>query len=180
MNAATPVIFADGMSFYAELAKTYIRHTNGLFILAPSGAGKTHFVNKQTDMHWIDGDYLWPAANADLSDDSWSDDREMVEEINIKSDVITHQAKKLGFWIIGSSNSFLKPDAIVLPDWETHAKYIRNRESTDYDGGAKTEDYGGVLAHRDIIARWEKQGVPCFSSIEKAAAELRPTGGTTV
>lgn len=172
MDPDTPVIFTDGTSFYAELAKTYIRHAKGLFILAPSGTGKTYFVDNQTEMHWIDGDYLWPAAKADLSDDSWNSNKEMVEGINIKSDVITYQAKKLGFWIVGSSNSFLKPDAIVLPDWETHKKYIRDREATHYDGGAKVEDYDGVLAHRDIIARWEKQGVPCFKSIQEAAADL--------
>lgn len=41
MNASTPVIFADGTAFYNNLAKGYIRHDRGLFILAPSGSGKT-------------------------------------------------------------------------------------------------------------------------------------------
>ncbi len=132
MNADTPVIFTDGTDFFDDLAEKYVRHNKGLFILAPSGSGKTYFVDRQTKKHWIDGDYLWPAANADLSSDEWSYDVAQVDGINAKSDVITNEAKKLGFWIIGSSNKFIIPDAIVLPPWDTHVEYVRKRQGDNY------------------------------------------------
>ncbi|HMH70355.1 MAG TPA: hypothetical protein VK502_03060 [Candidatus Saccharimonadales bacterium] len=169
MNATSPVIFADGTEFYTALASIYKTHPRGLFILAPSGTGKTYFVTAQREKHWIDGDYLWPATNADLNTDEWNNDQESVEEINRRSDVITAQVKKLGFWVVGSSNDSLKPDAIVIPPWRTHREYIRKREGKEYDGGAKSEDFKAVLAHRKIIKKWQKKGVPCFNSIEEAA-----------
>lgn len=168
----TPVIFADGTAFYADLSKKYIQHSHGLFILAPSGAGKTYFVSHQTESHWIDGDDLWPAAGADPTNDEWESDFALVQEINDRSDIITHQAKKLGFWIVGSSNHHLKPDAIVLPPWEKHVTYITNRESSHYDGGAKQADLQSVQEHRAWIAKWEDQGVPRFDSVDDAVAFL--------
>jgi len=175
MNSTTPIIFTDGTEFYNNLSKTYVQHTSGLFILAPSGTGKTYFVTHQKTNHWIDGDYLWPATGADLSSDEWMNDYSEVEAINSKSDIITHQAKKLGYWIIGSSNNFLKPDAIVLPEWEAHVTLIKKRETNEYDGGATSEDLEQLLAHRAIIARWKEQNVPCFESIAEAADALTTT-----
>lgn len=175
LSSNTPIIFADGSVFFQGLAKEYARHKRGLFILAPSGAGKTRFVNNQTKKHWIDGDYLWPAANADTTGDEWGYDFETVQEMNNRSDVITQQAKKMGFWIIGSSNNFLKPDAIVLPPWRTHVKYITTREHGNYDGGATSHDLQGVLNHRRWIRKWKKHGVPCFTSIDEAASYLART-----
>jgi hypothetical protein len=169
MNIDSPIIFSDGIAFYEALSKTYIRHKKGLFILAPSGAGKTYFVDRQTEKHWIDGDYLWPATNADLTSEEWQYDPDLVKEINMRCDIITNQAKKLGFWVIGSSNDSLRPDAIVLPEWETHLRYIQHREENSYDGGATSNDINRLLAHREIIARWTKDGVPTFTSINKAA-----------
>ena len=148
MNSSTPIIFSDGTTFFNNLSVRYVRHKTGYFILAPSGAGKTYYVDKQLKKHWIDGDTLWPSANADLSHDGWDVPFEIVMEINNKSDIITHQAKKLGFWIIGSSNNWLKPDAIVLPKWNIHKSYIAKRENTTYDGGATTSDLNGVKSHR--------------------------------
>ena len=40
--------------------------------------------------------------------------------------------KKLGFWIIGASSVEIVPDAIVMPDLETHVKYIKYRENHNY------------------------------------------------
>ena len=170
MNIDSPVIFADGTEFYKKLAVDYIQHDKGLFILAPSGSGKTFFVNNQTTWDWIDGDYLWPATGADLSSDEWGDGD--IEMINIKSDIITIQAKNLGFWIIGSSNSFLRPDAIVIPPLEKHIEYISKRETGDYDGGAKSANMEEVMEHRKIILRWGDKGVPCFQSIGAATEFL--------
>jgi hypothetical protein len=172
MDIATPIIFSDGTALYDELAKSYIRHESGLFILAPSGAGKSFFIDRQSEKHWIDGDYLWPSANADPTNDEWVNDDDLVEWVNQKSDIITCQAKKLGFWIIGSSNSFLKPDAIVIPDWEVHKSYIENRDKASYDGGARIADLSGVLKHREIIERWKSYDVPCYESVQDAAHAL--------
>jgi hypothetical protein len=69
MDINTPLTFSDGTDFYNKLSKSYVRHRKGLFILAPSGSGKTFFVTKQKAKDWIDGDILWPMANADLTKD---------------------------------------------------------------------------------------------------------------
>ncbi len=116
-SGETPVVFADGSAVYSKLAKTYRTHSKGLFILAPSGSGKSYFVNHQAVKNWIDGDLLWVVTGADYSNDTWDESLEQIMEINARSDIITEQAKKQGFWVIGSSNLFLQPDAIVIPDW---------------------------------------------------------------
>ena len=175
MNQNTPIIYTDGTKFYSQLAKEYVVHPKGLFILAPSASGKTYFVNQQESRDWIDGDYLWPATNADLSADEWSADLEGVHEINRRSDVITHQAMKLGFWIMGSSNESLQPDAIVILPWEVHRQYIVDRETTTYDGGATTRDINDIKAHRKIVEQWKNHGVPCFDSIDAAVEHLTQT-----
>ena len=172
MVTSTPVVFADGTKFFQELGKKYVQHTKGLFILTPSGSGKTYFVDRQKQADWIDGDYLWVVSNADLSGDEWEADFEVVQEINNRSDVITHQAKKLGFWIIGSSNDSLKPDAIVLLPWRKQVAYIKKRQQNNYDGGATVDDLRGLVEHRRWIRKWKRQGVPCFLSIEEAVAFL--------
>ncbi len=167
------VIFTDGINFYKELSKKYIQHKGrGYFILAPSGSGKTYYVNNQKDQHWIDGDYLWVASNADYSSDEWSTDSNDVQEINIRCDIITQQSKDQGFWIMGSSNKYLKPDAVVLPDIDTHISYIKNREEKNYDGGAKIQNIDGVLNHRKWMEKWREQDVPFFKSINEATEFL--------
>ena len=168
VNKNTPIVFSDGTEFYAQLAKKYIKHSSGFFILAPSASGKTYFINNQKDNDWIDGDYLWPATNADLSSDEWNINLEDVYENNRRSDVITYQAKKLGFWVIGSSNESLKPDAIVILPWETQVEYIKKKESMTYDGGATMADVESIRKHRQIVSLWEDKGVPCFESIGEA------------
>ena len=174
LSPSTPIVFADGHAVYKELAKQYITHDRGLFILAPSGVGKTHYVqNQSTDArHWIDGDVLWAVTNADPTDDEWNSDSDQVQEMNGRCDVITYQSKKLGFWIIGSSNRYLKPDALVLPPWETHVAYIKSREHGSYDGGAKVENLAGVQAHRAWIEHWQTEGVPVFESVTEAVESL--------
>ncbi len=176
MNIETPVVFSDGTTVFKELASKYLTHSEGLFILAPSGSGKSHYVNAQKEKNWIDGDYLWPLCGADVTGDEWGYDFSVVMETNNRCDVITEQAKKLGFWVIGSSNHWLRPDAIVLPHWSTHKKYIKMREHTVYDGGAKEEDVQAVLQHRKWIRTWKNKGVPSFDSIEKATSFLEPAG----
>lgn len=167
------LIFTNGKKVYTQLAKEYIRHSSGLFILAPSGSGKTYFVEHQTRKDWIDGDLLWSITGADNSSDDWNDNIDDVMEINARSDVITQQAKKQGFWVIGSSNLYLKPDAIVIPDKSTHIKYITKREKSNYDGGAKINDLEGVNEHITWMKNTWDGKVPFFSTIDDAVSYLK-------
>lgn len=164
----TPLMFADGSDVYESFAKQFITHKQGFFIMAPSGSGKTYFINNQKEKHWMDGDALWETANAHPTGPWWLEP-EKIDEIDQRSDIITTQAKRLGFWIIGASNNFLKPDAIVLPHWSTHKRYISKREKENYDGGATSDRLAQVLSHRRWIRRWVKQGVPSFKSVKEAA-----------
>lgn len=169
LNADTPVVFCDGSLVFNDLKnEDYIAHQTGLFILAPSGTGKTYFVNGQFVNNWIDGDYLWSICGADYTDETWNGNMEEVMEINARCDTITLQAKKAGLWVVGSSNLFLQPDAIVLPNWRTHQRYITARENIRYGDGATTVDLEAVKQHRSWIRRWRKYGVPCFESITEA------------
>lgn len=175
LDFKTPLIFADGTQFFAELEKKYKRHAKGFFIMAPSGAGKTHFVKHQEEQDWMDGDALWENAHAHPSGPWWLESFEVMDEIDARSDFITKEAKKLGFWIVGASNNWLKPDAIVLPHWSTHKRYIKTREETNYDGGATSDRLGQVLGHRKWIRKWRKKGVPQFNSVAQAAEYLKST-----
>jgi len=171
-SGKTPVVFADGSAVYGKLSKTYRTHSKGLFILAPSGSGKSYFVNRQVVKNWIDGDLLWVVTGADYSNDTWDESLEQIMEINARSDIITEQAKKQGFWVIGSSNLFLQPDAIVIPDWDTHLRYVTSRETHGYDGGATTADLDGLKAHIEWINKTWKDKVPFFDSVENAIEYL--------
>jgi hypothetical protein len=168
----TPLIFADGTSYWSKVAQEHVVHKKGFFILGPSGAGKTHFVKNQTEPHWLDGDTIWSGANASPSGEWWLRSGEDIGIIDSRSDVMTVQAKQLGLWVVGASNYWLKPDAIVIPHWSTHQKYIRHREQNNYDGGAKSDAFEQVLWHRKWIMRYLKQGVPQFKSVQEAATYL--------
>lgn len=172
LDPKTPLMFNDGTEVYKELAKKYRTHDNGFFILAPSGAGKTHFIKSQKELHWIDGDDLWMATNAHPDGAWWLEGIDRINEIDQRSDVVTIEAKKLGFWILGASNAFLPPDAIVIPDWETHKHWISYRENNNYDGGATSDKLDQVESHREWILQWEKKGVPKFETVEKAVNYL--------
>jgi len=167
----TPLIFSDGTHVYEKLAKTYKRHAVGYYILAPSGAGKTHFVNAQTEKHWMDGDILWAVTNAHPDEAWWRKGRARIEEMARRGDIITEEAKKLGFWIVGTDVYFLVPDAIVIPPWDIHQKQILMREHGDYDGGATSADFEQVLWHRKWIEK-TCADVPKFESVAAAAAYL--------
>jgi len=168
LDFKTPLIFADGTSVYEKFAKESISHKKGFFILAPSGSGKTYFIEHQREKHWIDGDSLWEAANAHPKGRWWLWG-DLIDEIDSRSDSITREVKKLGFWIIGASNNWLKPDAIVLPHWSTHKRYIKERELANYDSGATSDRLSQVLGHRKWIRQWIKKRVPCFDSVQRAA-----------
>jgi len=162
LDVKTPLIFSNGRNFFSKLKKTSIAHKKGFFILAPSASGKTHFIDTQKKKHWIDGDSLWESTNAHPKGKWWLEGLDVIEKIDRRSDVITSEAKDMGFWIIGASNNWLKPDAIVLPHWSTHKKYIASR------GEATPNMFKMVLNHRKCIRKWTKQGVPSFTSVREA------------
>lgn len=175
LDKNTPLVFADGTEIFNRLKEKYITHKKGFFILAPSGAGKTYFIKQQKKSHWIDGDDLWMSAKAHPEGEWWLENISVIDEIDQRSDVITVEAKKLGFWIMGASNYWLKPDAVVIPDWVTHQKFISKRENSDYDGGATSEDLERVKKSREWMSRWEKEGVTIFKSVEEAVNYLEST-----
>jgi len=167
------VTFQENNSFYEAFCQKYKRHEKGLFILAPSGSGKTYFCKNQTEQHWIDGDELWMAAKAHPDTAWWKEPLEIINRIDQRSDVITVEAKSHGLWIMGASNYWLKPDAIVIPDWETHVRYIKSREDANYDGGATSEDFSQVKTHIAFIKKWNTDfGVPVYTSINEAVEAL--------
>jgi hypothetical protein len=171
-DGTTPLVFADGSDFYGTLAKTYRTHKKGLYILAPSGSGTTYFVHAQTDKNWLDGDVLWMSAHAHPEGPWWRKRGSEFLQIMRRSDVLTYEAIKQGFWVVGSSNYDLVPDAIVLPDLETHKRYIHTRETTNYDGGITSGQVEQLRHERDWVAGYAKKGVPQFNSVAEAAEYL--------
>ncbi len=172
-DESTPLVFSNGTNVYNDLKKEYITHQKGFFIYGPSGVGKTYFVNHQKEKNWIDGDLLWYAAKALPDGDWWNLSGEEMDTIERRADIITEQAKKLGFWIIGSSSVNMIPDAIVIPDFETHLKYIKHREKNHYDGGIKSDDLERIKKTRKRFSRFTKYGVPVFTSVDEAACYLQ-------
>jgi len=171
LESNIPLAFTDGSEIYKNLASACILHKTGYFILAPSGAGKTYFIDHQKEKHWVDGDSLWESTNAHPKGEWWLDVGS-IDEIDQRSDVITVQAKKLGFWIIGASNNWMEPDAIVIPPWKIHKQYILSREKDNYDGGATSDRLWQVQGHIKWIKHWAAKGVPEFKSVEEAAEYL--------
>jgi len=166
----TPLVFSDGTEIYNRLKKTYKTHEKGYFIYGPSGVGKTYFVERQKEKNWIDGDVLWSAAKAFPNTDWWNFSGEEIDAVERRADVITEQAKKLGFWIIGASSVNVVPDAIVMPDLETHVKYIKYREKHNYDGGMKEGNLEKIKKNREYYLRFS--GVPVFTSVCDAVSYL--------
>lgn len=169
----TPVVFADGSTVYDELKRKYKTHERGYFIYGPSGVGKTYYIKHQKENNWIDGDVLWEACNAFPKGDWWNLSGEEIDTIERRADVITEQAKKLGFWIIGASSVNMIPDAVVIPDFETHFKYIKYREEHNYDGGIKSNDIEKIKRNREYFSRFKESGVPIFTSVDDAVLYLQ-------
>ncbi|MEO7617270.1 MAG: hypothetical protein ABIS59_00335 [Candidatus Saccharibacteria bacterium] len=172
IDPAIPLVFTDGTSIYEQFIAHYTQHKAGYFILAPSGSGKTYFVKHQEQPHWIDGDDLWMMTNAHPDGAWWLEDLDTIMAIDARCDVITQEAKKLGLRIVGASNNWLKPDAIVVPDRETHKAWIKTREENHYDGGATSDHFDQVETHIAWILKWEEQGVPKFPTVQAAAEYL--------
>lgn len=162
----TPLMFSDGTEIYNKLKEKYKTHEKGYFIYGPSGVGKSYYVNQQKVKNWIDGDVLWSALKAFPDTDWWNFSGEEIDAVERRADVITEQAKGLGFWIIGASSVNVVPDAVVMPDLETHLSYIKYREEHHYDGGMKGDDLEKIKRNREYFSRF--QNVPVFKSVEEA------------
>lgn len=169
------LVFSDGNDFFNELKDKHIAHKKGLFILSPSGAGKTYFYENQKEPHWIDGDQLYLDTNAQPSFEYewWNKGVHTINRVEQRCDVITAEAVDRGFWILGSINYWLKPDAIVIPPIDILMKQIKSREQTNYDGGLKEEHFEQLIVHIGIIRDWHiKYGVPEYKSIQEAVDAL--------
>jgi hypothetical protein len=175
LNLETPLVFADGSNFYKKLSEGYLVHQKGFFILGPSGVGKSHYYRQQKEnaKHWIDADRVWRWSKAMPKGAWWEKGYKVIKDVESKCDIITAEAKKMGFWLIGSANNWLLPDAIVIPHWNTHVKLIKKRE-LNFDGGARStpKDLAQLKKHRQEILLWAKKGVPKFNSVEEAVAYL--------
>jgi len=173
LDENTPLMFTDGSVVYDELAKEFVRHDKGYFIIAPSGAGKTYFIEHQEVKNWIDGDTLWMATNAHPKGEWWAKSLEEINVIERRSDVITEQAKKYGFWIIGVDCYSILPDAVVIPDLETHKRYLQIRtDDPNNDGGQTIDKLDNVLRARKYFESFAEKGVPIFGSVAEAADYL--------
>lgn len=166
MNNETPIMFCDGTKIYEDIKKEYKTHNKGAFIYGPSGIGKTYFINKQTEKNWIDGDVLWTKAGAFPSSNWWELEGDEIDRIEMRCDCITIEAKRLGFWIIGASSVNVVPDAIVMPDFETHLNYIKHRENNNYDGGMTSENLEKIKQNRNYYLRFKD--VPVFKNVDEA------------
>ncbi len=176
LDENTPLVFTDGTAVYKRLASEYKTHKKGFFILAPSGAGKTYFVDHQETKNWIDGDTLWMATNAHPRGKWWLKPLEAINEIERRSDVITTQAKRMGFWIIGVDCYSILPDGVVIPDLETHKEYLQIRtDDPNNDGGQAIDRLDGVLRARKYMESFAEKGVPIFKSVAEAANYLAST-----
>lgn len=171
-DISTPLVFADGTEIYDKVANEYARHKKGFFVLGPSGVGKSHYIRNQdiNEKHWVDADQLWRWTRA-MPLGAWWEKLEDITEVEQKCDIITAEAKKQGFWMLGSACNWLTPDAIVVPRWQTNVKYIKIREK-NYDGGITTERLPQLKAHREEILSWQKKGVPRFYSVQEAVDYL--------
>jgi len=173
LESDVPLVFTDGSEIYDRLKEKYITHKKGYFILAPSASGKTYFIENQKEPHWLDGDDLWMMAKAHPEGEWWLEDIDIIDEIDQRSDVVTTEGKKLGFWIIGASNNWLIPDAVVIPDWRVHKKYLTLRDKGKYDGGLTTDQLEKIKKSRKWMSRHKKSDAPFFKSIQEATEYLK-------
>lgn len=175
MSDLKPVIYEDGSNFFKELEKKFKRHEKGFFILTPSGAGKTYYCKRQNEQNWIDGDDLYfdTGAQPPVEYEWWNMGPHIINRVEQRCDVITAEAVDRGFWVMGSINYWLKPDAIVIPSVDTLMKQIKQRQNEGYDGGLKDEHFEQLIVHIGIIRDWYiKYDVPQYKSIDEAVNSL--------
>lgn len=176
LDASVPRMFTDGTVIYNRLAKDYKLHKKGFFIAAPSGAGKSYFLDRQKTKNWMDGDVLWTVTNAHPSGEWWKQSAEYITNIERRSDAITEEARRYGFRIIGADCNWIRPDAVVIPDWEDHKRYLKERfksiSSGNYNGGLTSDNLDAVRIMRKYMRALGKKGVPIFRTFIEATQYL--------
>ena len=118
---------------------------------------------------------MWCDAGAQPQPETkwWDKGLDVINRVEQRCDIITADARDKGFWIMGSVNYWLKPDAIVIPDWETLTKQIKMRQEGDYDGGLTENHHEQLKNHIKVIEEWNtKHGVPRYSSVQEAVGAL--------
>ena len=166
-----PVVFQDGSKVYDMLKAKYITHKKGAFIYAPSGVGKTFYIQKQKENHFIDGDYLWGVCGALPIGEWWLGPIEMLDVYESRADFITEQSRNMGFFILGASRVNTIPDAIVLPPLDVHISYLKKREQ-NYDGGLKSDDIEKIKRARERALKAKGPKTLVFQSVEEACAHF--------
>ena len=162
--------FSDGSKVYKKYDKKYKRHEKGLVILGPPGIGKTTFIRKDENQIWKSGEKLDWIDQDDLLHElgvDWHFNSNNQEDFRLnymRADYITEQSKQLGYWLIGSLFWEYKADAIVIPPWSIHEKYIKNRGDLNPNM---------VKQIRKLLFKQAKQmKIPLFLSIEDAVESL--------
>jgi hypothetical protein len=120
---------------------------------APSGSGKTHFVQDQAGKTWVDGDDLWLLTAALPGGSWWLEPLDRRVELEARADIVTQEARRFDFWIVGVSNTWLRPDAVVIPKLRTQLSYLSHRDKQAYDGGFAGDQKEQILAQRKWFAR---------------------------
>jgi len=141
-----------------------------LVILGPPGIGKTTFVRKNEDAIWKSGNKLDWIDQDDLCNElgvDWhhNSNNQVDFKLNYqRADYITEQSKQMGYRLIGSLFWEYKADAIVIPPWDIHSKYLENRKDLNHNV---------VKEVRKILEdQAKKMKIPVFKSIEEAVKFL--------
>ena len=157
--------FTDGSNVYNDFDNEYNQHKKGFVILAPSGTGKTTFVNNQIGIkkNWIDTDILFGPKSLNID---WMNSKNKVEEklSYLRADYMLEQSKLYGYRIIGSLFYKYKADAIVLIPLNKHIEYVKLREDLDID---KVKELRKTMAYHA-----HDLNIPIFNTIISAIEYL--------
>ena len=157
--------FIDGQDVYDDFNSAYKRHKKGYIILGPPGIGKTTFVNSQkgSKKDWIDTDTLFGSKSLNVN---WNNNKTTEDErlAYLRADYMLEQSKIYGYRIIGSLYWDYKADAVVIPPFSEHKKYLKLREDLDI---------GKVREIRvNLLINATKNKIPVFTSIDEAVKSL--------
>jgi GTPase SAR1 family protein len=155
--------FTSGKTVYDDLGKKFIKQKKAYVILGPPGVGKTTFVKKQKEKIWVDVDPLFSKLGV-----KWHQNAKNPVDMRLnylRADYMLEQTKALGFCVIGALFWEFVPDAIVIPDLDTHKRYLKGRKNLNIEVVCKI---------RNLLKKKAKDfKIPIFKSCEEAAASFR-------